>query len=90
MCIRTRSKKSSSLWKFQDSDDWANHQCCIRNLGLQVIMNLVQEVKASFDSILFTHVYQEFNSHADKLSKEALILQEGNLLEEVFRERNLY
>jgi hypothetical protein len=65
--------------------DWTNQGCSIGNMGLISIMKQVKEVKATFESISFTHVYFEFNTQANILSKEALIMQEGTLLVHEYR-----
>ena len=56
--------------------DWENKQCNIGKLGLNDIMNQAKEVKDPFGSILFTHVYRDFNTQEIFLSKEALIMYE--------------
>ena len=43
-------------------------------------MNQVQEVKNYFETIiiiLFRHIYQDFNSMSNKISKYTLLLQKG-------------
>ena len=47
-----------------DLDHWCDH---------------INEIKASFLSISFQHIYREHNSSADGLSKEALTMEMGNL-----------
>lgn len=83
--LKTAAEKGiAKLRVFGDSKlmvDWANNQGRIDNLMLEPIMNQFLEVKGKFEEIFFSHVYREFNTIADKLSKEALILQEGLLSE---------
>jgi ribonuclease HI len=66
--------------------DWENGKNQITNMALSPIMELCLEKKKIFEEISFSHVYREFNYKADKLSKEALILQEGHLIEQEFRD----
>lgn len=58
-------------------------------LTLGPILNRVLEVKKFFDFISFTHIYREFNSRADYLSKSAFTLQEGTLLVQEYMEDSL-
>jgi len=48
-------------------------------------MDLIKEVRDSFEWISFTYVFRELNSQDDELSKQALILQEVTLTEHPFR-----
>jgi hypothetical protein len=48
------------------------------------------EVKMQFEEVSFAHIYRKFNSNADHLSKEAILLQEGFLAEQEFRENVLF
>jgi hypothetical protein len=48
-------------------------------------MNQFLEVKEKFKDISFSYVFREFNSIANQLSKEAILLQEGLLYEQEFR-----
>jgi hypothetical protein len=51
-------------------------------------MNIVQVLRGDFEEISFTHVYREFNHRVDTLSKEALTVQEGVLIEQEFRDNS--
>ena len=64
--------------------DWVNLRC-IGNLSPQHIRSEITEVKAFFDDITFASIYREFNSQVDRLSREALLMQEGTLTEFEFR-----
>lgn len=68
---------------------WANGKCQLSNLNLGPILLRVLEVKQHFDFISFTHIYREFNTKADSLSKDALSLQEGSLLLQEFKGHDL-
>jgi hypothetical protein len=65
--------------------NWANNQCRMDNLLLVPLMNQFLEAKEKFEDISFSRVFREFNSIADQLSKEALLLQQGLLDEQEFR-----
>lgn len=47
---------------------------------------MVKEDRRQFADISFKHIFRENNSHAGKLSKEALSLQEGLLIEQEFKD----
>jgi ribonuclease HI len=49
-----------------------NGEYKVRNPGLQDLYKEVQDLQAHFESIVFTHVYREFNKRADQLSNMAL------------------
>ena len=66
--------------------DLANVKCQITNLALGPIMNSVLEVKNQFDLISFTRIYKVYNSKANTLSTDALILQEGYLTVHEYKE----
>jgi hypothetical protein len=57
------------IWRFQYSLDWENNKCIIENMLLVPIMSQVMEVKSSFDDLSFTHIYREFNTKSNTLSK---------------------
>ena len=59
---------------------WENGVDKIENLILNPIMEKIREVRSRFEDILFQHVCIKLNETAHKLSKEALILQEGKLV----------
>ena len=55
-------------------------------MGLVPIMNQVKEVISTFELIFLTHIYKEFNTHVDSLSKENMTLQEGTLVVHDYKE----
>ena len=55
-----------------------NGEYKVRNPGLQDLYQEVQQIKAHFESIVFTHVYREFNKRADQLSNMALDVLDVN------------
>jgi ribonuclease HI len=99
-----KTAKEKGLKQFQVYGDskmlmyWANNKYQTGNLTLVPIMNQVMEVKNRFEEISFNHIYREYNTKADQLSKETLLMQEGILFEQEFRrgsqisihERSLY
>ena len=64
--------------------EWANPNHNIGNLHLKPFMNQIVEVKYNFHYISFTYLYREFNTNIENLSKDALLLQEGNFTKQVF------
>jgi hypothetical protein len=58
-------------------------------MGLQLIALQLQEISALFNIISFTHIRREFNSVADALSKDALLLSENYFVLEEFSEGGL-
>ena len=44
----------------------------IKNNVLREINELIRDLIANFDTISFTHVYRNFNKHADRLANEAI------------------
>ena len=95
---RQRFITLESVSIFQDIDVLGNNKWRIENTLLTLIMNKVLEVKNGFNDISFHHIYREFNSKVNQLSKEALLLQKGFLSKQEFRggtqitnsERSLY
>ena len=55
-----------------------NGEYKVRNPGLQNLYKEVQDLQAHFESIVFTHVYREFNKRADQLSNMALDVLDVN------------
>ena len=53
---------------------------------LEPTMERVLEKISHFEQISFAHIYRDFNHKVDQLSKEALGLQEGILLENEVRD----
>lgn len=50
----------------------------VKNQGLQELYQEVQQLKAKFETIAFTHIYREFNKRADYLSNMALDVLDVN------------
>jgi len=63
---------------------WANQNYNIKNPALLPILHQILEVKIRFDDLSSSHIYHEFNSQADHLSKEALSLHDGTFIEHDF------
>ena len=59
--------------------NWENSVACLDVVDLEHWCDCITEVKASFLSINFQHIYREHNMSADVLSKEALYLEIENL-----------
>jgi ribonuclease HI len=55
-----------------------NGEYKVKNPGLQDLYKEVQDLQAHFESIVFTHVYREFNKRADQLSNMALDVLDVN------------
>ena len=55
-----------------------NGEYKVKNPGLQDLYKEVQDLQAHFESIVFTHVYREFNKRADQLSNMALDVLDFN------------
>jgi ribonuclease HI len=53
----------------------------VKNVGLQELYQEVQRLKAEFETIVFTHIYREFNKRADHLSNMALDVLDCNELQ---------
>jgi hypothetical protein len=65
--------------------DWEIGLCQISNLNIGPIMHIVLELSNIFYFISFKHIYREFNTKVDLLSKDALSLQKGILEAQEFR-----
>ena len=59
--------------------NWDNYVACLTVVDLDHWCNHINEIKASFFSIIFQHNYREHNSSIDGLSKEALTMEMINL-----------
>ena len=55
-----------------------NGEYKVKNPCLQDLYKEVQDLQAHFESIVFTHVYREFNKRADQLSNMALDVLDFN------------
>ena len=56
-----------------------NGQYKVKNVGLQELYQEVQGLKEKFETIVFTHIYREYNKRADHLSNMALDVLDFNL-----------
>jgi hypothetical protein len=57
--------------------DLANKENMITYLILSPVISRVVDIKRGIEAISFLHIYREFNTKVDQLSKGALSLQEG-------------
>jgi ribonuclease HI len=57
--------------------DWAMNKINIQNIRLEPIMREIRETFNSFSWLSFHHILRELNSKADKLSKDAVLLNPG-------------
>ena len=60
--------------------DWANGKVKINAPHLQRLLRAIRIQLENFNSTSFQHIYRELNEEADKLSKEALLLQLGLMM----------
>ena len=58
--------------------NWINKTQRCRNSSLDTLYEEVNKTLSNFESILFKHVYREWNMEADKLSKVGMNLQWGS------------
>ena len=65
--------------------DWALGKHIIHSMDLKHWLLWVEELFGHFSSLTFQHVYREFNSLADELSKRAIGLGAG----QIFREEHI-
>ena len=73
-----RSNHIQDILIFGDSKvvvDWENGKNIIRAPHLQHLLAEIQELKAKFRRISFSHIYQELNAEVYSLSKQALAYQ---------------
>jgi ribonuclease HI len=64
--------------------DWFNHKAQLQVATLQGWIQKICMLAMNFSFLSLSHIYREYNSVADKLSKEALLLDEGRLVVEEF------
>jgi len=57
--------------------NWFNDISTCHMHTLSIILNEVLELKAAFNNITVSHIYREYNKGADKLSKEAALMDRG-------------
>lgn len=65
---------------------WAKGDRCLSSIQLSGWIKRVHALIDWFSAIFFRHIYREFNSEADKLSKLALGVMEGSILVWEFRD----
>ena len=66
--------------------DWAQERNNIRAPRLQNLLRAIWSIQPFFASLKFKHVYREFNTEADTLSKQALAIQPGIIKGEILEE----
>ena len=66
--------------------EWAQERNTIQAPHLQNFLRIIQSMLPCFAALNFNHVYREFNSEADILSKQALAIQPGIIQGEIFDE----
>lgn len=74
------SHHCNSINIFGDSQiiiNWINGTSTCHMHTLSIILNEVLELKATFNYITVSHIYREHNKDADKLSKEAAMMDRG-------------
>lgn len=84
--LEQKMKRIQILGDFKLVLDWTNGKSNITNLLSRPIMDRIQVLKGDFDGVSFIHVYREFNHKADTLSKQALTVQKGVLIEQVVKD----
>ena len=66
--------------------EWAQARSNIRAPHLQNFLRAILSLQPSFETIHFNHVYREFNTEVDTLSKQALTIQPGIIEGEISEE----
>ena len=69
--------------------EWINGKNRLQVITLNSWMNKRKELVLSFSRINFKHIYIEYNTEADGLSKKALKLHEGIIYHQSFKESKL-
>jgi ribonuclease HI/probable phosphoglycerate mutase len=59
--------------------EWLNYRGNLQVTPLMGWMDMIQDLKKSFNSIRFDHIYREENGEADALSKKSLQVPEGKI-----------
>eukprot|EP00253_Pinus_taeda_P020931 PITA_20931 len=57
--------------------DWFNNNAICHIRTLSIILHEIQEFKSAFNIISCSHIYREHNKSADRLSKEAALMDRG-------------
>lgn len=72
---------SSTFSEIQSwSQDWIIGSSLQSSVNLYGNLQLAEDVKASFTSISFKHIYKDYNQEGDLLSKQAADRSTGSLL----------
>ena len=66
--------------------EWSQGRNNITATHLQNLLRDIRSLQPSFEAIQFSHIYREFNTIADTLSKQALAIQPGIIEGEVYGE----
>jgi ribonuclease HI len=61
--------------------DWVSGRSRFHNFPLRPVMDIIQRLKGEMEELTYIHIYREFNHREDNLSKEAITVQEGVLIE---------
>jgi hypothetical protein len=59
--------------------DWCNNCCFITNLSLSPLLDRILAARSMFHYIYFEHIYLEFKSIVDVLSKKYIYIPEAIL-----------
>ena len=81
-----KDKQIAKLNIYGDSKtviEWAQGRNNIRSPHMQNLLRAIRSLQPSFEAIHFKHIYREFNTEADTLSKMALAIQPGIIEGEV-------
>ena len=73
-------KHNTRLHIYGDSKtiiDWEIGKNNIRSPHLHNLLKEIRDLQPTFETVLFSHVYREFNIEADTMSKKALAIQPG-------------
>ena len=63
--------------------DWATGKNNIRSPHLHNLSKEIRALQPTFEVVLFNHIYREYNTEVDTLSKQALAIQPGIIEGEV-------
>ena len=84
-----KDKQIANLNIYGDSKtmiEWEKDRNNIRAPHLQTILRVIRSMQPFFASLKFNHVYKEYNTKADILSKKALAIQPAIIEGEIFDE----
>jgi ribonuclease HI len=60
--------------------DWLNHKCVLQVLNLECWKDQIKDLYKDFRTLIFSHIYKEYNQQSDELSKRAPQHQEGKII----------